>query len=636
MSESNFQTFWRHPQVHSQVWQLGLARMPAVVETTESGEKRPFRPWVVFCLSLSSGKVWTGGPAGGPERDFRPVSAALLGLAALERSRPGRIQVSDPVLCEHVEGLLSTGGISVELCAALPELDGVVESFQRELAGRDLPPGPLSGAGVTVEAMAAFADAAARFDAAAPWRLLDTEDLLRIEAPADDPALRYACVMGSGGEQFGLLFFASPEAWESFGRGARPFGAGIWSVSLDPEVEAPLADLDLWDRHDWPRPGSGRVAVAARLGGERIERPDARKLVFFEGVLRALAASTEVEMDSGRWEKRVATFRGPARFVLSLPGLLEEEPASFPLAAPWLVSERLFMKVRNALSGREFSSDEEMKAAVDDVLAQSPSEPASPQERALDLAHAAWGARGRRRILLARQALELWPDCADAHLLLGHLAPDSESRLDRYAQAVAAGERALGPDLLEEPGELWDRSEARPYMRALSTLALELRALCRTEEAVRQLQILLRLDPRDPLDVWDLLVAALLELDQYDELEDLQTRFGDDGSADWAYTHALLAFAREGDTPEARARLQAALHRNPAVPKYLLGSSPLPDVPPSFKPRGEGEAVVYAEAFLESWEDRPGALSWLREQRAARRKSIKERRKVRKPGRRGR
>ena len=41
-----------------------------------------------------------------------------------------------------------------------------------------------------------------------------------------------------------------------------------------------------------------------------------------------------------------------------------------------------------------------------------------PAHQAQDLIYDAWEATGARRVTFARQALALWPDCADAYVLL--------------------------------------------------------------------------------------------------------------------------------------------------------------------------------------------------------------------------
>jgi hypothetical protein len=60
-------------------------------------------------------------------------------------------------------------------------------------------------------------------------------------------------------------------------------------------------------------------AASSGLG----EPADAARLTFVEGLLRALVATTEDELDSGRWSKTVATFDGECVIDLSIPALLE-------------------------------------------------------------------------------------------------------------------------------------------------------------------------------------------------------------------------------------------------------------------------------------------------------------------------
>src|SRR5215468_3770511 len=51
-----------------------------------------------------------------------------------------------------------------------------------------------------------------------------------------------------------------------------------------------------------------------------------------------------------------------------------------------------------------------------------------------------------RRVELAKDALALCPDCADAYVLLAEHAPSRKDALRLCEQGVAAGERALGQD----------------------------------------------------------------------------------------------------------------------------------------------------------------------------------------------
>jgi len=72
-----------------------------------------------------------------------------------------------------------------------------------------------------------------------------------------------------------------------------------------------------------------------------------------------------------------------------------------------------------------------------------------------------------RRCQLAQQALAICPDCADAYVLLAENAASRGEALDLYTRGVAAGERALGAQALQEyAGHFWGFLQTRPYMRA--------------------------------------------------------------------------------------------------------------------------------------------------------------------------
>ena len=56
----------------------------------------------------------------------------------------------------------------------------------------------------------------------------------------------------------------------------------------------------------------------------------------------------------------------------------------------------------------------------------------------------AFEASGPQQVRLARQALEISPDCADAYVLLAEHAETADEAQKLYEQGVAAGERAAG------------------------------------------------------------------------------------------------------------------------------------------------------------------------------------------------
>ena len=117
----------------------------------------------------------------------------------------------------------------------------------------------------------------------------------------------------------------------------------------------------------------------------------------------------------------------------------------------------------------------------------------------------------QKRLELAKQALAISPDCADAYVLLAEAASSRKEALELYRKAVEAGERALGPEVFEEAvGDFWGLLETRPYMRAKLGLADTLWTSGRRVEAVEQLQDMLRLNPDDNQGVRYTLASWLL------------------------------------------------------------------------------------------------------------------------------
>ena len=215
---------------------------------------------------------------------------------------------------------------------------------------------------------------------------------------------------------------------------------------------------------------------------------------------------------------------------------------------------------------------------------------------------------------LARQALQAWPDCADAYVLLAEVARGPKESLELYEKGIEAGARDVGPEAFREAiGHFWMLLESRPYMRARFGLAQVLWVLGRRDEAVEHYRELLRLNPNDNQGVRYILAACLLELGRDVELTELLLRYEEDASANWAYSAALLAFRKEGDSPLSRFLLKAARRANKFIPDLLTGRERLPSRLPDAVGIGDmSEAVDYVTSFLRGWRASPGALSWVR------------------------
>lgn len=243
---------------------------------------------------------------------------------------------------------------------------------------------------------------------------------------------------------------------------------------------------------------------------------------------------------------------------------------------------------------------------------------ATPLKRAQELIYDAWEEPSRpKRIRLARAALEISEDCADAFCLLAEeTARTPEQAADLYARGVSAGTRALGDNMfVNAVGSFWGILDTRPYMRARFGLANALWAMGEREGAIDHLQEMLRLNPGDNQGVRYVLIGWLLETDDDVQVANLLDRYREDIAAIWHYSRALHAFRTKGNTTRTRRLLDDAVRSNPIVPAYLLGKKRLPTQLPSFIGIGdEDEAIYCASEQMVAWRQTDGALDWLKDQ----------------------
>lgn len=614
--------FIRLPRRSADAWQGGILRMPMWVDGPDG---TPYRPWGGVWVSLETGLAnvkLAEADAGDPTL----AVDALLELAfKFAQTRPAAIQVADQALGEKIARTLGDPELSVTIDPRLAEAKAMLERMAPDTNG-PRHPAALEGRGVTVARMRAFAVAARDFYAAAPWRHLSDEDLIHVEAPRVDKAFRHLTVLGRAGQTFGLGFFASPKDLDRLHASPDPEtlldDGGRWTVLFGAPWETPFSDLDLWEEQGFPVAAPAAYPVAMWFGGSgRLRRPDARELGDLERILLALSRTSEAEIDQGRWSHEVSAHGGPHRVTLAIPELLRPLDAPPEPARPGMpdrrVMERLLLEVQRFTATQEFASEAELNAAVQakftGPMDAVPSTAETPLERAQDLVYRAMDARGRRRIQLARKALELSADCADAYVLLAEECADVDLACDLYAQGVAAGERALGPAAFAElTGAFWGDVGTRPYMRARFGLARCLDDLGRRDDALTHYRELLRLNPGDNQGVRYVLLNALLLAGRDDEAGTLLLQFEDEPTALWQYGQALWAFRRDGDGPASRQRLRAAVRANRHVPGYLAGDSEwTAPSPASYAMGSREEAVTCVDEVGDAWTATPGALDWL-------------------------
>ncbi len=616
------------PQTEA-VWEGGFVRLP--LWTGEPGAQ-PFRPSVFLWLSVETGILGPGREAVVPADD-REDSIALdtlirFAIHEMGGSRPTRLEVNDEAVAAYLTEALQELDTEVVHRKNLAMWESELRSLWKFILERDLLPGYVEGRDVTVDRVRAFAEAAQAFRQAEPWRKLSNVDLIKIESPRPRRAPRYVIVLGAGGCEFGLTFCQSVSDFWSYRGDSESYARttlenGVWSVTFIPVVELPLADADLWEDHDLPVDDPGGYPLAAQYFPNRVRRPSAQMLSYFEGILRALARTGDEELCQGRWSQVVPTYEGESKVTLSLP-FLTDPPSASELAQYGFIDRRslesLSTQVSRFVAGMESSELDEVNAVLEREFVGVPPDqrphtpPRNPLEEAQDLCYEAFDSLGYRRVVLARQALEVSPDCADAYVLLAEAASTLEEQLDLYTAGVEAGRRVLGEDFFADPPEYpWASVAVRPFMRALQGLAWVQTERERIDEGIAGYQELLQLNPGDNQGIRYLLLPLLIVDDQDDAAKELVEEYADEETF-WIYAKALLGFRAQGDVLGPRRAVRKAIRQDRYVADLLLGAEQIDDL---VSEQEEDETFFVANTLQPAWDASEGALDWLAAQREA-------------------
>lgn len=238
----------------------------------------------------------------------------------------------------------------------------------------------------------------------------------------------------------------------------------------------------------------------------------------------------------------------------------------------------------------------------------------APEEQAQALIDQAWEARTQRQAAaLARRALEIFPDCADAYnVLAGAEARSAEDALVLYEHGVDAGRRTLGNAFFDEHrGHFWGMIETRPYLRARRGLADCLWALGRKRESLTHCEALLELNPDDDQGIRHGLLSRYLALGNDMGAARLFRDYPHDASAAFLWSRVLLDL-RRGDQVAATEHLVLAMHGNPHVAGFFAGKrKPPARLPAHYSPGDRNEAALYIANFAEAWLASADAMDWL-------------------------
>lgn len=215
------------------------------------------------------------------------------------------------------------------------------------------------------------------------------------------------------------------------------------------------------------------------------------------------------------------------------------------------------------------------------------------------------------------KAVQINPNAPDPLSSLAEfVGGSSKEQIAVYRKIVAAGERDLGKQAFKKlEGDFWGFIETRPYMRARHKLAMVLTAAGQLEDAAREYQEMLRLNPNDNQGVRYSLLGLYLQLGWLQPARKLWQQYAEEYSAFWAWGRVLLEVLSK-DELAATQVLEQARKVNAYAEAYLGGWKPLPkDLPPYYAPGDETEGIVCAVEIGAAWKAHPGAMHWLEQQK---------------------
>lgn len=232
---------------------------------------------------------------------------------------------------------------------------------------------------------------------------------------------------------------------------------------------------------------------------------------------------------------------------------------------------------------------------------------------AQEKADTAWERKGKQRIKLAREALALSRDCADAYTLLAEEEEEPDEQIRLFREALAAAERVIGQNWMKDfKGLFWVAPETRPVMIAMSNLAKCLQEYNEFDEALALFRKLIELNPNDNQGIRYLLANCLFDAHCDDELEKLLAKHDNDPSAALLYTKAVHLFRKEGPSQRAADALNRAFNENIHVPSLVSDIFEMPDEPPDSIGFGDmSEAVAYYFDSAHFWWFTKGSMKWM-------------------------
>ncbi|HEY73191.1 MAG TPA: hypothetical protein G4N99_07955 [Thermoflexia bacterium] len=276
-----------------------------LVRRTTVKDERP-TPDVVLEALLEAMKGPLLGPLG-----------SLLGFG--KRGRPARILLDDPDLAQSLAPRLAEIDVRCDYSPPPQSLKDILREMEAHLTKQEPIPGLLSAPGATEPLVRDLFDAAADYYRQSPWRWIDSESSIEIRyPPAGRP--RYAVVMGSGGEAFGLSLYESRDDLHVALFSAEPERVveqiSWFGLVFEKPMLMSFDDLDAMEKYDWPVADDlAYPLVIKATPPDGRGKPSASEIAWLAAALRVIPDFAKEHLQAKHGQTH------PAKAAYPLPGV---------------------------------------------------------------------------------------------------------------------------------------------------------------------------------------------------------------------------------------------------------------------------------------------------------------------------
>jgi len=291
----------------------------------------PYRPYIVLVVEQETELIRrTVIKSERPTPDvvlevlLKAMAGSLLGpLGSLigfgKRGRPARILLDDADIVQSLAPRLAEIDVRCNYSPSSQLLDATLREMEAHMTKREPIAGLLSIPGATEPLARDLFEAAAEYYRQAPWRWIDNTSPIEIRYPPDGRT-RYAVVLGSGGETFGLSLYESPKDLDVALHTTNPEQAteqiSWFSLIFEEALTMTFDDLDAMEKYGWAIAGElAYPLVIKALPPDGWGVPSASEITWLAAALRAIPDFVVGCLQADRGWPR------PAEATHSLPGV---------------------------------------------------------------------------------------------------------------------------------------------------------------------------------------------------------------------------------------------------------------------------------------------------------------------------